>query len=236
MIRLHDVRYAYPGGAALRVPDLAIGAGLTLVLGPNGAGKSTLLRLVAGVERPDSGRILLAGHDLWRDEVAARRALAYVAEQPELTPYATVGEVLDLVCALRGAPRADGERALAEVGLAELGGRTVRELSMGQRRRAMLAAALVGRAAVLVLDEPLETMDRAMRAMIVAWARERAAAGAAVLVATHAIDPFVPLAARAIGVAGQGVTLVPELPAEPAARRELLERMARGDAGAHPGA
>ncbi len=96
--------------------DLEITPGLTLRLGPNGCGKSTLRKLTAGSERPDSGRIEIDGHDLWSDEVAARRGLAYVPEQPDLTPYATVREILALVCRLRGEPRERGREALARVG------------------------------------------------------------------------------------------------------------------------
>ena len=126
--------------------DLEISPGLTLLLGPNGCGKSTLLKLAAGIERPDSGRVEIDGHDLWIDEVAARRGLAYVPEQPDLTPYATVREILDLVCRLRGEPARARREALERVGLGKLAHRSVRELSMGQRRRAVLAAALRGHA------------------------------------------------------------------------------------------
>jgi ABC-type multidrug transport system ATPase subunit len=180
-VRLERVRVAYARGGpdALACDALAVGAGLTLVVGPNGAGKSTLLRVAAGVERPATGRVWLMGHDAWRDEAAARRSLAYVPEHPELTPYATVAEVLRLVARLRARPESEAHAALAAAGLDGLGGRTVRELSMGQRRRALLAAAWVGDPRLVVLDEPLEAMDRPTRAAVVRWAAERRARGAA---------------------------------------------------------
>src|SRR5215204_425944 len=116
MIALRNVRFGYGRSIALTCDALDLGPGITLLLGPNGAGKSTLLKLVAGVEHPNAGTVAIDGHDLWRDEVAARAALAYVPEHPDLTPYATVAEVLGLVCRLRGRPVDDGEAALTTVG------------------------------------------------------------------------------------------------------------------------
>ena len=87
MIRFHQASFAYRDGEpVLSGVDLEIPAGLTLLLGPNGCGKSTLLKLAAGVEQPDAGRVEVDGKDLWVDEVEARRSLAYVPEQPDLTP------------------------------------------------------------------------------------------------------------------------------------------------------
>ena len=192
MITFDDVRFSYVADrAALTIQRLTIDRGLTLVVGPNGAGKSTMLRLIAGVERPTTGTVCIDGHDLWKEEVAARRGLAYVPEHPELTPYATIGDTALLVAGLRGVDPLEAVDALHRAGLLPLAHRTVRELSMGQRRRALLATALIGDARVLVLDEPLETMDQEMRAFVHELVRERRAAGAAVLVATHEIEPFV---------------------------------------------
>lgn len=229
MIALRDVRFSYGKTTALTCETLEIGPGVTLLLGPNGAGKSTLLKLVAGVEYPTAGTVSVDGHDLWRDEVAARSALAYVPEHPDLTPYATVGEVLGLVCRLRGRPSDDGARALAQVGLDGLGDRSVRELSMGQRRRAVLAAAFVGQPTTLLLDEPLEAMDRAMRVWLTAWIADASARDATVLVATHDVEPFVTLAKRAIVVKAGLPHVIDPLPADTTARFALLDRSARGE-------
>jgi ABC-type multidrug transport system ATPase subunit len=229
VIRLHQAAFSYRAAEpVLAGVDLEIGPGLTLLLGPNGCGKSTLLKLAAGIERPDSGRIEIDGHDLWTDEVAARRGLAYVPEQPDLTPYATVREILDLVCRLRGEPRERGREALERVGLGQLSHRSVRELSMGQRRRAVLAAALVGTPRNALLDEPLEAMDRGAREDLLAWTDRLVAAGAAVVVVSHEIEPFAPRALRALAVReGRCVDAGP-LPSDPTARLALLDRMARG--------
>mgnify|MGYP003694675093 CR=1 FL=1 len=104
-ISFRGVRFAYQAGVTvLDVPELEIGPGLTLLRGANGAGKTTLLRLAAGVERPDAGTIAIDGRDLWVEEARARKPIAYVPEQPDLTPYATIAEILSLVARLRVSP------------------------------------------------------------------------------------------------------------------------------------
>jgi len=229
MIRLERVGFSYRDGQpVLSEVSVEIPAGLTLLLGPNGCGKSTLLKIAAGVEQPDQGRVEVNGHDLWTDEAEARRTLAYVPEQPDLTPYATVREILGLVCRLRGETQQAAERALELVGLDLLAHRSVRELSMGQRRRAVLAAARIGAPAHLLLDEPLEAMDRGAREDILAWIEDRLAAGAAVIVVSHDIEPFAPLADRAFTVRDGRCISSGELPGDPRERMPVLERLARG--------
>lgn len=199
MIRFESVSFAYDVDRPLLCAlDLEIGAGLTLVVGPNGSGKSTLLKLAAGVEPPDGGRVLIDGLDLWKAEVAARRTLAYVPEQADLTPYATIRDILSLVARLRGEPPRAAAEALSAAGLAGLGNRSVRELSLGQKRRATFAAAFIGRPSHLLLDEPLEAMDRAMQGHIIAWLGRRLGEGASAVVVSHDLDPFAGMAARTL--------------------------------------
>jgi len=230
VIRLSGIGFSYGRGEpVLAEAEANLGPGLTLLVGPNGCGKSTLLKIAAGVELPDRGRVEIDGHDLWTNEVAARRSLAYVPEQPDLTPYATVREILGLVCRLRGEPRQAGEAALEKVGLAALAHRSVRELSMGQRRRAVLAAAFVGRPDHVLLDEPLEAMDRGARDDVLAWIDRLIAAGATVVTVSHDLEPFAPRAARILTVRDGKCRLSDPLPADPVERRELLERLARGE-------
>jgi len=230
VIRFHQVAFAYrEAEPVLSGVDLEISPGLTLLLGPNGCGKSTLLKLAAGIEQPDSGRIEIDGRDLWVDEAAARRGLAYVPEQPDLTPYATVREILDLVCRLRGEPVARGREALEKVGLGKLTHRSVRELSMGQRRRAVLAAALVGTPTHALLDEPLEALDRGAREDLLGWTDRLVASGAVVVVVSHEIEPFAPRVSRALAVSGGRSLDAGPLPDDPAERLALLDRMARDE-------
>jgi ABC-type multidrug transport system ATPase subunit len=230
VIELDGVRFGYDRDApVLAGVDLRLGPGLTLLVGPNGCGKSSLLKLLAGVERPDAGRVLLLGHDLWRDEVAARRGLVYVPEHPDVTPYASILELLWLVCRLRGEPLERAEAALAEAGLEGRGHASVRELSAGQRRRALLAAAWIGAPSVALLDEPLESLDRELRDHVLLWIATLAANGTAAVVVSHQLEPFVPLATAALTVR-EGRAIGCALPAGASARLALLERLARGDA------
>jgi len=230
MIVLEDVSFGYDRGREILLGiDLELGAGLTLLVGPNGCGKSTLLKIVAGVEMPWSGRVLIAGLDLWRSEVAARSHLAYLPEHPDLTPYATVSEILGLVCGLRGEPASDADHALRWAGLGDLGGRTVRELSKGQRRRATLAAARIGTPDLLLLDEPLEGMDRGIRREIVAWVENRLESGASALVVSHDFEAFAPLADRVVTVRDGRCTVLVGLPGDGPDRLALLDALAVHD-------
>ena len=196
-ISARAVRFAYRAGiTVLDVPELDIEPGLTLLLGANGAGKTSLLRVMAGVERPDEGTVEIHGRNLWTDEERARRPLAYVPEQPDLTPYATIAEIFSLVARLRREPPGAVASALAAVGLIPLGKRTIRELSQGQRRRAVLGAAMIGTPGVLLLDEPLESLDAEMRQSLLSWVAAALGRGATVLVSTHETAPFEGTATR----------------------------------------
>ena len=169
MISVRGVRFAYQAGlTVLDVPELDVSPGLTVLLGANGAGKSTLLRVMAGVERPDEGTVAIEGRNLWTDEALARRPLAYVPEQPDLTPYATISEILSLVARLRGEPSGAVGSALAAVGLTPLGRRTIRELSQGQRRRAVLGAAMIGTPGIILLGAA-RILDGEMRRSTLSW-------------------------------------------------------------------
>jgi ABC-2 type transport system ATP-binding protein len=228
VIRLRNVQFSYRKGERI-LDDLSldIGPGLALLVGPNGSGKSTLLKILAGVERPDAGTAEIEGFDLWQHEVDARRNLAYVSEHPDLTPYATIRDVLSLVCRLRSEPLATGHNALVRAGLTRVADRSIRDVSMGQRRRAVLAAAWIGSPKVVILDEPLESMDRAIREDILSWIDGLLKTGATVVVATHQLEPFVEKATRAIAVRDGGWRLVEELPADPLQRVAFLDALSR---------
>ena len=107
-----------------------------------------------------------------------------------------------------------------------MSGRSVRELSMGQRRRAVLAAAFVGRPGTLLFDEPLETLDRSMREVLLGWLEGRIDDGATVLVSTHEIEPFLARATRVVTVVSGVVRLI-GLPADIAARHRIAEAASR---------
>jgi len=229
MIRFENVFFAYERSVPVfQSLTLALETGLTLLLGPNGSGKTTLLKLAAGVEKPDKGKIWIDKHDLWKQEVAARRDIAYLPEHPDLTPYASIREITRFVCRLRGEPLARGEEALTILEMDRVAGRSVRELSQGQRRRAVLAAAMIGRPRHLLLDEPLEAMDRRMRDYIMVWIEGRIRDGAAAVIVSHDLDSFAALSSAAVGMKDGKPEFNPSLPADAAERNTVLERFARG--------
>ncbi len=183
---MESVTFAYDDRARIFSDlNLAVASGVTLLSGENGAGKSTLLKLAAGVEKPDAGRVFVNGSDLWRREVAARSDLAFVPQEPDVTPFATVREILHLVCRLRSQPMEQVDEVLAETGLEAEAELSVRELSRGQRRRVLLAAAWIGTPGTVILDEPLDAMDEHWRGRIHGWLEALREAGGLALVATH---------------------------------------------------
>ncbi len=138
----------------------------------------------------------LRGSDLWRRKVAARSDLAFVPQEPDVTPFATIREVLRPVCRLRSEPAERVEEVLAETNLEAEADLSVRELSRGQCRRVLLAAAWVGTPRTVVLDEPLDAMDEHWRNRIHEWLAALRETGGLALVATHEAESLAELADR----------------------------------------
>ena len=132
-------------------------------LGPNGAGKTTTLRILTGFIAASDGRALIAGHDVFEQPLAARRAVGYLPETPPLYPEMTVQAYLLFVAAIKDVPRARRreavERVVERCGLKDVRRRTIRLLSRGYRQRVGLAQAIVHDPPVLVLDEPTVGLD-----------------------------------------------------------------------------
>jgi iron complex transport system ATP-binding protein len=163
------VACAYGAGPVLAGFDLVVEPGrLLALLGPNGAGKTTALRALARLHRPTAGRVELDGRDLWRlSPRACARRIAYLPQGEEVAWPLTVEEVALLgrvphrgwLAPWQGADRGAVSRVLDRLGLAPLAHRPLGTLSGGERRRALLARALVQEADVLLLDEPTAHLD-----------------------------------------------------------------------------
>ncbi len=136
------------------------------LLGPSGSGKTTMLRMIAGLERPDSGRIVISGRDI-TDLPPYRRSIGMVFQDFLLFPHKTVAENIVFPLRMQGAPAQEQKRSLEWVAslvhLEGLEGRYPHQLSGGQKQRVALARGLVSRPALLLLDEPLANLDRELR-------------------------------------------------------------------------
>ena len=178
-----------------------------LVQGPNGAGKSTLLRVCAGLLRIESGRAEVLGHDLVADRAAVRRSVGLLGHDTALYDDLTVEENLRFWAR---ASRIDDEAvpaALDRLGVAErLRDVAVRNLSAGQRRRTALAAVVVRRPRLWLLDEPHSGLDQGGRDLIDQVILDAASAGATVMLASHELDRTLDLATRHLTVAGGTIT------------------------------
>lgn len=171
MLRVERVRVSFAGVPALADAALEVEEGERLaVLGPSGSGKSTLLRVVAGLLRADAGRVLLAGRDL-ADVPSHRREIGLMHQDGALFPHLDVAGNVAFALRLAGLSRVDRERRTAEllelVGLPGFEGRSLDGLSGGERQRIGLARALARQPRVLLLDEPLGSLDRPLRERLV---------------------------------------------------------------------
>lgn len=175
-IQFIDVVKRYGGVTAVDGIDLAIRRGeMVTFLGPSGCGKTTSLRLVAGLELPSSGRVLIGGRDVSRDP-ASERNIGMVFQSYALFPHMNVLDNVSYGPMIRGEPKGQArEKALAiidQIGLAGLHDRLPSELSGGQQQRVAVARAIVQQPDVLLFDEPLSNVDAKLRRRVRAEIRE----------------------------------------------------------------
>ena len=190
---------------ALHVPDLQVEEGEVLaVVGPNGSGKSTLLETMAFLQRPDEGRILLDGRDVWAEgqSLAARRRCPMLLQRNVLFKTSVLGNVL-YGLRVRGICRAEArrraEQSLKLVHLDRLAHRLYRELSGGERQRVALARLLVLEPDILLLDEPTAHVDRENARLIEETVRLlHATRTITVILAGHSIQQAHALATRMV--------------------------------------
>jgi thiamine transport system ATP-binding protein len=167
MLQVEDVVVRFGQKAALDGVSLGVGDGeVVTVLGASGAGKSTLLRVIAGLTTPDRGRILLEGEDL-ASVPPHRRGIGLVFQDHALFPHRDVAGNVAFGLRMRGASREEIDRRVGEVlalvGLAGFERRSVATLSGGEQQRVALARSLAPEPRILLLDEPLGSLDRRLR-------------------------------------------------------------------------
>ena len=194
MLRLDGLTVDLGRRRVLRGVDLTLGPGVTGVVGRNGAGKTTLLRTLCGVLRPAAGTVERDGADVFGGTAAMRRhrrELGWMPQEPGFPPQMTVTEFVTYAAWLKEIGKADRRAAVAAavgaVDLTDLGGRRLGTLSGGQRRRAALAAAVVGVPALLLLDEPTNGLDPVQRSSFLEVVRT-VAVDRVVVLATHLLE------------------------------------------------
>ncbi|MEL0319444.1 MAG: ABC transporter ATP-binding protein, partial [Aquiluna sp.] len=164
-LELESIRKEFPGFVAVEDLDLKIPAGeFFALLGPSGCGKTTTLRMIAGLETPSAGRILIGGNDV-TDQKPHQRPVNTVFQNYALFPHMSVEENVAFGLKQRKIdnPQEKAKAALEMVELQHLASRRPQQLSGGQQQRVALARALVNRPALLLLDEPLGALDLKLR-------------------------------------------------------------------------
>lgn len=231
MIVIRDLTKTYGDTLAVQGLSLDVVPGEILgLIGPNGAGKTSTLRCIAGIHRPTSGSVSIGGHDIVTDAIAAKRLLAFVADEPHLFDHLTVMEHLRLTGRLYGVTDIEA-RARTLLDEMELAGREQllpEELSRGMKQKVVLACAFLHDPRALVLDEPLTGLDplgihRMKQAIVAAAGR-----GVAVVVSSHLLHLVEEICTRIV-IIDKGVKVadgtLAELAAQAKAGGTTLERI-----------
>ena len=186
MLEVRGLCKSYGGRAALSPVSFVLPPGQCLGLaGSNGSGKSTLLRLLAQVQRPDSGDVLYQGKSVLGDRQFLRRTLGYAPQSAELAPELTVERQLKLwqsACGLSGPLPGD---VLDLLGLEELLRRPIRDLSGGMAQRVSIALALLARPRVLLMDEAAAGLDQGYMPRLLDYLESFLAAGGSMIWCSH---------------------------------------------------
>ena len=202
-IRVDRVTKRFDKTVALEDVSLEIRQGEIFgLLGPNGAGKTTLIRTVLDIIRPDSGRIEIFGRPFHPQD---RDRLGYLPEERGLYPREEVAAVLEYLGGLKGlspsAARTETSRWLERFDLADAAKKKVEQLSKGNQQKIQIAAALISRPAVAILDEPLSGLDPVNAKMMNGVIRDYASEGLTVVLSTHQMRQVEALCTRVLMIA-----------------------------------
>ena len=213
-IRVEQVYKRFGSVYALNGVDLTIRPGEFFgLLGPNGAGKTTLISALAGLSRPDAGRLTIMGFDVETDYRAARRQLGVVPQELVFDPFFSVRETLEIQAGYYGIDASRQRRAwideiLDNLDLTNKADANMRTLSGGMKRRVLVAQALVHRPPVIVLDEPTAGVDVELRQTLWQFVRRLNEDGHTIVLTTHYLEEAESLCGRiAMLKAGQVVAL-----------------------------
>jgi ABC-2 type transport system ATP-binding protein len=207
-LRLRGLEKSFAGNTAVAGLDLTVEAGeFYALLGPNGAGKTTTLRIVAGLLQPDKGEIEVFGIDARRQQIEAKRIIAWLPDEPMLYDKLDPLEYLEFVAGLWSVEpkraQALAEELLETLGLWEHRRERCEGFSRGMKQKVALAGALVHEPKLLMLDEPLTGLDAAIARQVKDLLAARVKAGATIILTTHILEVAERLAGR-IGIIQRG--------------------------------
>jgi ABC-2 type transport system ATP-binding protein len=207
MLRIQDVTKRYGAVTAVSHLTFSVAPGDILgYLGPNGSGKSTTVRMLAGLTRPTSGSILYNGTDIQEDLLGYKTLVGYVPEEAHVYTHLTAPEYLRLCGRLRGQPPAKLEqkitRFLELFALDTAYHAPLSSFSKGMRQKVLLAAALVHRPRVLILDEPVSGLDVSAALVLRGVVKALADAGAVVFYSSHELDTIERISTRVMILSG----------------------------------
>ncbi len=201
MIEVERLTKRYGSTVAIQDVSFSVQKGEVVgFLGPNGAGKSTTMRIIAGSLGASSGKARVGGHDVSENPRAVQAMLGYSPEVPPVYGNMTVRDYVEFAARIKGVSdvSAAADKALDRVGLRQVAGRVVENLSKGYRQRVGLAQALVHEPAVLVLDEPTSGLDPAQRVEIRDLIAELAAGDRTVVLSTHVLAEIEAICSRVV--------------------------------------
>ena len=192
-IEVRRLRKSFDKKEAVAGIDLDIAAGsLAGLVGPNGAGKTTSLSMMTGLLRPDAGRIVINGLDVWADPSAAKAVIGVVPAEARLFERLSGEEVLEYAGRLHGLPAAEARTRAAQLldvlDLTADAKRLVADYSTGMRKKAALGCALIHNPPVLFLDEPLEGVDPISADVIRRLLARLVGTGSTVLFSSHVME------------------------------------------------
>jgi ABC-2 type transport system ATP-binding protein len=202
-IEAHALTKRFGDFTAVDALDLDVATGTVVsLLGPNGAGKTTMVRMLATLLRPDAGSARVAGHNVVSEADRVRGVISLTGQFAALDKNLTAVENLQLMARLRGHRRASArtivDQLVERFDIAEFRDRLVKNLSGGQRRRVDLAAGLIDKPQLLVLDEPTTGLDPRSRQVVWATVRQLVAEGVTLLLTTQYLDEADALADRVV--------------------------------------
>ena len=215
-LALRGLTKSFGGRAAVDHIDLDVPVGSFFgLVGPNGAGKTTTLSMVTGLLRPDAGRVIVAGVDVWADPAAAKARMGVLPDGLRLFERLSGPELLSYLGRLRGIPAetvtARATELIAVLDLDEAGDKLVADYSTGMRKKITLAAALLHSPKVLLLDEPLEAVDPVSARIIRNVLARYTAGGGTVVFSSHVMALVEGLCSHVAVMAGGRIIAAGEL-------------------------